>query len=67
MLARLDNPIASAGNVDMVRPIEEEAMTALNAGQRPIVRRSDQLLEVHDLGEATRQCGEGDDSQCAEP
>ena len=30
----LDNPIASAGNVDMVRPIKEEAMTALNDAMR---------------------------------
>ena len=30
----LDNPIASAGNVDMVRPIKEEAMAALNDAMR---------------------------------
>ena len=60
----------------MVRPIEEEAMTALNDTMRILEEvgeqvngsacRSCQLLEVHDLGEAERQCAEANDAQFAE-
>jgi len=39
----LDNPIASAGNVDMVRPIKEEAMTALNDAMRILKEVGEQV------------------------
>ena len=39
----LDNPIASAGNVDVVRPIKEEAMTALNDAMRILKEVGEQV------------------------
>ena len=39
----LDDPIASAGNVDMVRPIKEEAMTALNDAMRILKEVGEQV------------------------
>ena len=61
----------------MVRPIEEEAMTALSDAMRILKEVGEQVngqlfadhvscLRCMIWGEAARQCAEANDAQCAE-